>query len=275
MRSDKRLFDRVRLAIPEAWKLAIFGLIRDNMAARKLLHRALLSRREQRFIEQYLRTASVRPWRRFGDSAETRGFTERVVEIPWVLSRHNGEQHVLDVGSSFAPPVYISALTRLGIKDLVGVDIANVQLPGLNVVHADVRHMPFDRGHFELILCISTLEHIGRDGTSQAVEAGDLAALIEMRRVLSSNGRILVSVPFGKAELHPWFRQYDRDGWHALIEAAGLVALEQSFYRYSTHAGWGETEAANLVSASYQSDGAPAATGLLCASLAATSHLNG
>jgi hypothetical protein len=40
------------------------------------------------------------------------GKTERVIEIPWALSKYNGGRRVLEVGCSFASekPEYIEAL---------------------------------------------------------------------------------------------------------------------------------------------------------------------
>jgi hypothetical protein len=38
---------------------------------------------------------------------------ERIVEIPWVLSRYRGEASVLDIGSAYASRSYVGALVRL------------------------------------------------------------------------------------------------------------------------------------------------------------------
>jgi SAM-dependent methyltransferase len=266
--TNARLVDRLRRRIPEAWRLWIYGLIKSSVGARRLVHRTLINSREERFIEQVLTSSQAGPWRDFEASLSTVGFTERVVEIPWVLSRYQGEKRVLDVGTSFAMPVYVQALRDLHIQDLVGVDIVPLTLAGIRMLKADVREMPFDDGHLDLILCISTLEHIGRDGSPLAVSDGDLYALREMGRTLNRSGRLLVSVPFGKAEIHPWFRQYDFEGWAALVDAAGLRSVELAYYVYSPRDGWGlANDPAQLSKVSYQTEGATAATGLLCACL--------
>jgi SAM-dependent methyltransferase len=165
-------------------------------------------------------------------------------------------------------PVYVQSLRNLGIQELVGVDIVSVSLAGIRMLKADVRDMPFEDGQFDVIFCISTLEHIGRDGSPEAVSDGDLAALLEMKRILNDSGRLLVSVPFGRAEIHPWFRQYDLGRWAALVDAAGLRSVEEAFYLYSPSDGWSPAEdPSKLSEVSYQTDGATAATGLLCACL--------
>jgi SAM-dependent methyltransferase len=267
--TNARLLDRIRRRIPESWRLWVYNRIKDNMAARRLVHGMLLvNAREERFIDATLLAPRSDRWTGFDSGESTVGFTERVVEIPWVLSRLRGAARVLDIGTSFALPVYVSALVRMRIAELVGVDIAPVKLPGVTMLTADVRKMPFADGHFDAAVCISTLEHIGRDGTPSAVNDGDLEALRELRRVLSPSGRLFVTVPFGRSEYHPWFRQYDIEGWTAITRDAGFSALEQDYYLYAGDAGWKHAaDPAELMVASYQADGATAAVGLLCACL--------
>ena len=89
-------------------------------------------------------------------------------------------------------------------------------VPGLRSVVADVRTLPFDDGSFDFALCISTLEHVGRDNEVYDVDApredsGDEAALRELHRVLDKDGRLLVSVPTGVA---------DDQGWQVVRDAA-------------------------------------------------------
>src|SRR5207244_11351814 len=122
------------------------------------------------------------------------GLDERSIEIPWCLARYDGERRVLDVGYAFAEPAYLAGLTALGAAELTGVDLAEAEVPGLEAVVADVRELPFADSSFDLVFCISTLEHVGRDNEVYEVEAareeqGDEAALRELRRVLGEDGR--------------------------------------------------------------------------------------
>ena len=43
---------------------------------------------------------------------------ERLIEIPWVLSRYRGEQRVLDVGYANADPAYLAALAAAAPGDV-------------------------------------------------------------------------------------------------------------------------------------------------------------
>jgi SAM-dependent methyltransferase len=197
--------------------------------------------------------------------------SERVVEVPWVLSRYRGEGRVLDVGSAYGHPVYLSYLKRLGARSLHGVDLSSRRVNGLTMTRADVRRLPYTARSFELIICVSTIEHIGLDNARyQAVggrePAGDVTALAEMRRVLHGSGRIFITIPFGRLEYHDWFKQYDLDGWTSLVRKAGLVVDEQAIYAYS-ESGWSLAPVNSLPANGYGQLGATAATGVLCASL--------
>jgi SAM-dependent methyltransferase len=198
---------------------------------------------------------------------------ERRIEIPWVLSRYHGERSVLDVGYAFAPPAYLEALSALGADELVGVDLAEERddVPGLRPVKADLRALPFADHAFELVHCISTIEHVGWDNTvyGQAAERDDAGmerALNELRRVLAPGGRLLITVPTGLAEHHGWFVQHPASAWLAVFARAGLRPTEHEVYELGP-GGWGSVTGEPPVR--YGERG-PAASAVLCAELASS-----
>jgi methyltransferase family protein len=164
---------------------------------------------------------------------------ERAIEIPWALARYRGEPRVLDIGYAFAEPAYLEGLTALGAKELVGVDLAEKEVPGLRSVVGDVRTLPFDDSAFDLAYCISTLEHVGRDNAVYSVETereedGDAAALRELRRV---SARVIVSVPTGERDDQGWQLQRTPEDWIAVFERAGFVVYEDELYIHTAD-GW-------------------------------------
>jgi len=223
-------------------------------------------------IEIELHELSGNPWRTLKTDASTAKMSERVVEIPWVLSRYRRERRALDIGPAYALPLYLRHLRMLRIPELHGVDLTRTPVKGMTMAQADIRRMPYPDASFDLILCISTLEHIGCDNARYGITApddaqGDANALQEMHRVLANDGRILISVPFGRRQDYSWFRQYDRDRWAALLQRTDLKALEQACYGYSP-SGWTLfDDPSDLERRGYQEMGAPAATAVLCASL--------
>ncbi len=197
------------------------------------------------------------------------GTDERVIEIPWVLARLRGER-ALEVGYAFAEPSYLAALVRAGFDELTGVDLAEADVPGLTGVRADVRDLPFDEGAFDLVLCVSTLEHVGADNTGYGLEAEDdgasrLTALRELRRVLAPGGRLLITVPCGEPGDYGWFHQDDVGGWTRLFARAGFFVEEQEAYQL-TDEGWQTAPDLDTRALRY-GDRGPAASAVLCAEL--------
>jgi SAM-dependent methyltransferase len=194
---------------------------------------------------------------------------ERLVEVPWVLSRLGGGR-VLEVGWAFAEPAYIAALVDADPGELVGADLAEGEAPGFDTVVADARKLPFPDDSFDQVLLVSTLEHIGADneiyGLGDAVdEAGRESALRELRRVLSPRGTMLVTVPLGEPGDHGWFRQEDVGGWTRLFTGAGFFIEEQEVYELRDE-GWRSAPTFDSTGVTYGSRG-PAASAVLCAEL--------
>jgi O-antigen chain-terminating methyltransferase len=198
--------------------------------------------------------------------------SERVVEIPWILSRYMGEDDVLDIGTSNAPEVYIDSLSRMNIPHLVGVDLSGVDVANVAVVKGDMTKMPFPDCEFGLILCVSTLEHCGKDnsqyGIPSEVGTGDaVTALAEMARLLKPGGRLLLTLPYGRYEDLGSFIQYDQAAWEGLIAQSALTVAECEIYENSSE-GWRVArDKRQVASARYERGEAAAASAVLCAAL--------
>lgn len=197
------------------------------------------------------------------------GTDERVIEIPWVLARLRGDR-ALEVGYAFAEAPYLAALLRVGFGELTGVDLAQADVPGLIGVQADVRELPFEDGAFDLVLCVSTLEHVGADNSGYGLgreedASSQLRALRELRRVLARDGRLLITVPCGEPGDYGWFRQEDVRGWTRLLTRAGFFIEEQEVYEL-TQDGWRSSPELDTTGLRY-GDRGPAASAVLCAEL--------
>lgn len=137
---------------------------------------------------------------------------DRTLEYSFVLRNLKCPKgaRVLDVGcvGAFLPFL----LSILGY-DTYAVDIRKFPVPcGFKFLREDIRHTTFPDKFFDKIIAVSTLEHIGIErsfGSSEDPD-GDIRAMNEMRRILKANGKILVTVPYGKAMIEPSrYRIYD------------------------------------------------------------------
>jgi SAM-dependent methyltransferase len=205
------------------------------------------------------------------------GATERVIEIPWALSKYNGGPRVLEVGCSFAyeNPEYIRGLLDLDIPELHGIDVSSVDAPQFIKKMADIRESGYETGFFDFILCISTLEHVGKDNAKYYKPVAelradrrnpsppDVEAMIEMFRILRPGGKLIVTVPFGKFVDYGWFTHYDAKAISTLLQSIPSAKIDVEYFRYSNE-GWMPCAPAELAETSYGDNGAPAAAGLAC-----------
>jgi len=195
------------------------------------------------------------------------GLDERAVEMPLALAAAALEQpgEVLDAGSALNLPIVRAIVGRPRAR------LTHFTLPGSNepvlqgdedrFVYAfgDLRAMPFPDGSFSRIVCVSTLEHVAMDTTrfGAPVRHGEeaSAAVADLLRVLSPGGTLLVTVPYGRAADHGWFRVLDRGQLQQLLEPAERYGVALRFFYYDQ--GWaegGETPPSVVVDSPFESD---------------------
>lgn len=190
------------------------------------------------------------------------GLDERLVEYPWVLSRlPAGAGKLLDAGSTLNYP-YLLDLPQLAEKQIVIVTLAperQEQRANVSYLYDDLRNSVLRDNAFQTIVCISTLEHIGLDNTqiytanaryAESDLEGYWPALQELRRVLAPGGRLLLTVPFGRAEVHGWLQQFDAAGLEKIVAVFGSRPVEQTFFRYDAD-GWRLADAAACTDCAY------------------------
>ncbi len=136
--------------------------------------------------------------------------TERAVEVPIaqaLVDRHRG-QRILEVGN---------VLSHYGPQDHVIVDKYE-QAPG--VLNRDVLELA-SLGEFDLVVAISTVEHVGWDEEPRDPDKAP-QALRALERSLAPGGHLLLSVPVG---YHP---ELDRAIQNGEFNFARCGALRRS-----------------------------------------------
>jgi len=148
--------------------------------------------------------------------------SERLVEYDFLVRNlvpPGKKAIVLDVGS--AGSGLMKAIGDFGKRwRVLGIDLE----PGCDA-RMDARSMGFADATFDLVIGISTIEHID----------GDMKAMQEISRVLKKGGSAVITVPYGKGK-KPEHRIYDRNALSRL--AAGLSTAKKEFYRYDSGGKW-------------------------------------
>jgi SAM-dependent methyltransferase len=247
-------------------------------------------RNHRRFVTAALRDEALVDRFRAGaqlPSGYGLGFDERVVELPWLLSKAP-RGRVLDAGSSLNHPHlidrFLPRVAELVITTLRPEPHAFTGR-GVSYVYADLRYLPFRDGYFDTVVSVSTLEHVGKDVSRWGAHlpaASDpvqecAAAVAELRRVTAPKGRLLATVPYGVREDHGWLRQFDRRDVDDLIRTALPTQVDVTVYGYSA-GGWDVSDLDRAAGARYQrenraavdperEDRAPGARAVACVEL--------
>ena len=207
---------------------------------------------------------------------------ERVVEFPW-LPAMGPKGTVLDAGSTLNHDHVLDAF--LPVVDALHIATFEPEPHAftrrkVSYVYCDLRDLPYRDGVFHTVISSSTLDHVGADNTfygASAPRAENLyaevdRALAELRRVLTADGRMLVTVPYGIVEDRGWWRQFDREGVKRIARASGARSVQIAVYAYSK-AGWktsdldAEAQARAYDEREVDDDGAPAARAVACLAL--------
>jgi len=211
---------------------------------------------------------------------------ERLVEYLWLMENlPEGEARLLDAGSALNFEIILNQ-PKLSTKKITIVNLNPEKncfaRRGVSYLYEDLRNLPFKSDSFDIITCISTLEHIGMDNTKiytadpkyKENKTGDyLVVATEIKRILKPDGHLFITVPFGKYHKFGFFQQFDRDMIDKLKSLFGHKC-DEVYYKYTDN-GWRISDKDECASAEYvtadkarvSTSGAAAASAVACLKL--------
>ena len=210
-----------------------------------------------------------------------RGLPERVVELLAARRSYRPGLRVLDVGHAHVMACHRDLLRTLPApRDLTGIDIADPVYDAAELyarsVRGSVTAMEFPDASFDLVWCISALEHFGMDNsgyTPDFVVDERMAerALEEMLRVLRPGGSLLLTLPFGRYENHGWFRNFDAAHLRGLLDPVrARTQVHELYFRHASPGGWAAAEPEALRNVGYADQGNDGAAACVVATLTRT-----
>lgn len=188
---------------------------------------------------------------------------ERVVEYPWLISRLNSDaSYLFDAGSTLNID-FILSHPKLKQKKIVIYNLAPenvIRDENISYIYGDLRSTILQDELFDIITCISVLEHIGMDNAMiysknpQLREAAvnDYKRVVtELYRLLRPGGQLLLTMPYGRYENHGWLQQFDAELVADVINIFQPQHHHALYYKYSIN-GWNTATPEECENCSYQ-----------------------
>jgi len=159
----------------------------------------------------------------------------RYVEYPFVIENLSLPEHskVLLVGC--ADDLLSTILPTFGYK-VYGLDLkpVTIKYPNFKFVRGDIRNTRFPSNHFDAVVAVSVIEHVGLMDSDYK---GDKKALKEIMRILKPNRIFIVTVPVvAKALMTEYSRFYDIKSINSLF--SGFNVLNKSIFMRDEQGYW-------------------------------------
>ena len=173
--------------------------------------------------------------------------TERIIEYPFIHENapfnSNRKGKVLDVGSgrSLLPFELASKGYQVWSIDFRSKYHRYIRdYNNFTFVEGDIRKTSFPDAFFDIVIGVSSIEHVGLVGENVSLE-GDKAAVQEIFRIMKPGGKLLITVPFGKESgvftvgRFNSFRVYD---YAHLKELSGKFEIESEQFAVLDKRSW-------------------------------------
>lgn len=174
---------------------------------------------------------------------------ERVIEFPWIFSRlSNEEGTLLDAGSAlnFRYLLLHEVLKRKRIVIYTLSPEEIMKQNNISYIYGDLRQTILKSECFDEIVCISTLEHIGMNNTALYSTDNNFAefrpndyqtAIKEFYRLLKPQGRLFITMPYGRYANHGWLQVFDEGMVDNITQVFNGSNVSKVYYRYFPE-GW-------------------------------------
>lgn len=170
---------------------------------------------------------------------------ERIIEIPWIihkLSKLKGK--LLDAGSTLNHEYLLKKLVRKFKIYILTLFPEKNYFNNLNInyIYEDLSSMGFKKNYFDVITCISTLEHVGFDNSlyksknsnnvDKKINNKHIKVFRNLVDVLKPNGHLLITLPFGKRGYYNNLQQFDKKTLNNMFKVVKLKKINIEYFRF-------------------------------------------
>lgn len=214
------------------------------------------------------------------------GHSERLMEVPWAAQWFTPNARLLDIGFTMSSLDWLGLLLAAAREMGVEIQAADIvkpervlsrypedwrdQIQDVAIAIGDIRTLDLPENHFDMVTCISTIEHIGfdeasvddpnsafkreetaDDAPSHRSPTVDAEVMAAFRRSLKPGGRVVMTVPMGAGGptliqdsmgLYARYWEYEAESWHNLTHQPGFNVTEERFFAFGTDTCWSEVD---------------------------------
>ena len=172
---------------------------------------------------------------------------ERIIEIPWIIKKlSNLKGKLLDAGSTLNHEYILKKINKnfkIYIQTLFP-EKNNFKNLGVNYIYGDLAKNNFKKNFFDVITCISTLEHVGFDNSlyrskgkkdiDKNIKNKHIKVFKNLIKILKPNGHLFITVPFGKKANYLNLQQFDQKKLNKMFEESKFkkIFIEYYIFKY-------------------------------------------
>lgn len=176
--------------------------------------------------------------------------SEQIIEYPLVYRYlEPGDKKILDFGGfESILPLQLSALGHhVTVWDQRKYPFNHTNI---NVFHGDIFEDSVPRALFDVVISISTIEHLGLGRYCDSInEKPDIIAVRKLWSLVERNGKLLASVPAGKPATQRGYRVYNEK----LIRDVFPDIVELEFFRKEGYEGqWRHADSKEIETVEYE-----------------------
>tara|TARA_B110000503_G_C7158395_1_gene418455 strand:- start:2852 stop:3640 length:789 start_codon:yes stop_codon:yes gene_type:complete len=173
---------------------------------------------------------------------------ERIVEIPWVIGHLKSFTNIkiLDAGCTLNHKYLIDEVL-LNKNTISFVNLYKEKFSdsrnSVSYMESDISNLNIENDTYNIVTCISVLEHIGFDNQiynhSKTINKNlsinrnlYINGILEIKRVLAKNGVAYLSFPFGLSMSFNNLQQFDMSDVNKILEAFQPTSYCIEYYKY-------------------------------------------
>ncbi len=163
---------------------------------------------------------------------------ERIVEWGYVLSQFKDKypKKVLDFGCSRGwIPLSLASLGH----NVTGIDFRDFPFthPNFKFYKGDI--LQIKENEFDIVLCLSTLEHVGLGAYGEEYDSDALKNVVKkIYSLLKQDGLFFLTIPVGKSSIDNFEKSFTPDEIKKLLENNGLKLSEENYFQKVDQKHW-------------------------------------